>query len=167
MGNVLKDPSSNRACLQQSVKDGLRSKGVRMTRPREAIIEAVFSTEEHFHAESLWNRVREIEPGVSLTTVYRTLRLMVEHDFLGLLDLDPTTQHFDPNAGVRPRHYHVICSDCQKVIEFEDPGMREYEKALMERLGFEAEKITFQVTARCRRYKSGGGCEGKFSTGMP
>ena len=64
--------------VRQRIHDYLLHKGLRRTVPREAIIEAAFSTTEHYTAEELLLMARKIDPNVSRATIYRTLPLLVE-----------------------------------------------------------------------------------------
>ena len=67
----------------------LETKNLRVTTPRRAIIDAVFSTEDHFTAEQLLDMARVLDPAVSRATVYRTLPLLGARNgfWQGLQDL--------------------------------------------------------------------------------
>ena len=72
------------AALRQRIYDFIEQKGLRKTAQRDAIIEAAFSTHEHYSAETLLEMAKKIEPSVSRATVYRTLPLLVECGVLRL-----------------------------------------------------------------------------------
>jgi hypothetical protein len=82
----------------------LRARGLRLTRPRRLVLETVQGGTQHPSAYSVYNRVRRRLPHVSLGTVYRNLRLLVE---TGLLreSVAPAGTRFDrevARAGRRP-----------------------------------------------------------------
>ncbi|MEX2218700.1 MAG: Fur family transcriptional regulator [Phycisphaerales bacterium] len=56
-----------------NIREVLDRNGLRCTRQREVIFNALESTKTHPTAEELFHRVREVEPGLSLATVYNTL----------------------------------------------------------------------------------------------
>ena len=113
----------------------LSSKGLRRTVQREAIIDAAFGTNEHFTAEELLTMARRLEKSVSRATVYRTLPLLVKSGLLHELDLGSDTKIYDPNFVEQPTHNHLICVDCDRIIEFEDVNMELLENCITRRLG--------------------------------
>ena len=102
------------------------TKGLRMTKPREIILEAAFSEKgDHFTAEELYEKAKEIDSRASLATLYRTLTLLVEGGLLHEIDLGKGVTSYDPNFIEHPHHNHLICMDCSEVIEFEDQHIYE------------------------------------------
>jgi len=147
--------------VRESLLDFLSGKGLRRTVQREAIIEAAFATKEHFTAEELLVMARNIEKSVSRATVYRTLPLMVESGLLRELDLGSDTKVYDPNFVEHPTHNHLICVDCNKIIEFEDPNMELLENCITRRLGFSPANKAVTIEAHCDELKARGSCDKK------
>jgi len=139
----------------------LASRGLRRTVQREAIIEAAFSTTEHFTAEKLLAMARKIEPSVSRATVYRTLQLLVESALLRELDLGGETTVYDPNFVEHPTHNHLICVDCEKIIEFEDPNIELLENCITRRLGFSPASKSVRIEGHCDELKLKGNCRNR------
>ncbi|MFN9025838.1 MAG: Fur family transcriptional regulator, partial [Akkermansiaceae bacterium] len=63
--------------IRQRLDEFIRRKGLRRTTQREQIVSVVFSRDEHFTAEELFERVRKVDSETSRATVYRTLGLLV------------------------------------------------------------------------------------------
>lgn len=147
--------------LRESVYEYLAEHGLRRTVQREAIIEAVLATREHFHAEELLDMAKKIEPSVSRATVYRTLPLLVKSGLLRELDLGKDVMFYDPNFVEHPTHNHLICIDCDKIIEFEDPNMELLENCITRRLGFEPANKHVRIEGRCDELKMRGACRNK------
>ena len=147
--------------LHQKIYDFIDHKGLRKTVQREAIIQAAFSTAQHFTAEELIDMARRIEPTVSRATVYRTLPLLVESKLLKEIDIGKDHKTYDPNFVNRPHHNHIICSDCHKVIEFEDHYMETLEDCISKRLGFTPIAKTVRIEAACDQLKKFGTCKNK------
>jgi len=78
--------------LHQRIYEFLESKGLRKTSQRDAIIEAAFSTTEHYTADDLIVMAKKVDPSVSRATVYRTLPLLVESGMLREMDFGPRPQ---------------------------------------------------------------------------
>lgn len=149
--------------LHQKIYDFIDSKGLRKTVQREAIIQAAFSTAQHFTAEELIDMARRIEPTVSRATVYRTLPLLVESKLLKEIDIGKDHKTYDPNFVNRPHHNHIICTDCQKVFEFEDHYMETLEDCITKRMGFTPLGKTVRIEATCDQLRKFGICKNKKS----
>ena len=149
------------ADLRQKIYDFIEKKGLRKTVQREAIIQAAFSTTEHYTAEELIAMARRIEPSVSRATVYRTLPILVESGLLKEIELGKDHKTYDPNFVNRPHHNHLICVDCQKVVEFEDKHIETLEDCISKRLGFSPEAKMVRIEATCDKMKLFGNCQNK------
>jgi len=154
----MRDPSANRALLQQEIRDRLQSRGVRLTKPRLAIIEAIFAQEEHFDADLLLDRARAIDPSVSLSSVYRTLKILLDHDCLRTIELGDGQRCYDPNPSTQIQQQHVVCLNCQKVLPFQDPCLHLREQAILAAMGFKARELKVMISAECEALKREGSC---------
>ena len=101
-------------CARQRFLDFLARKNLRLTGPRRAIIETVFSTEKHFTAEELLEWARRRDKSVSRATVYRTLPLLTESGLVREMDFGQGPQVLRPELrGASPPQSHHL------------PGLRE------------------------------------------
>jgi Fur family ferric uptake transcriptional regulator len=148
--------------IDQKIRDQLdaflTSKGLRRTKQREVIIEAAFATDEHFNADELLDMVRKIDRGVSRATVYRTLALLVECGLLREVDLGRDQTFYDPNFLDKPQHNHLICKDCDRVVEFEDEHIALLEDCITRRLGFSPATKSIRIEANCNELSRIGTC---------
>jgi Fur family ferric uptake transcriptional regulator len=143
---------------KEAMLEYLLDQGLRRTSQREAIIKAAMSTKEHFTAEELLLMARKIERTVSRATVYRTLPILVESGLLKELDLGGEMKRYDPNFIEHPTHNHLICVDCEKIIEFEDPNIELLENCVSRRLGFSPTNKTIKIEAKCEELARAGVC---------
>lgn len=139
----------------------LTSKGLRQTKQREVVIEAAFATEDHFCAEDLIDRVRSIDRSVSRATVYRSLALLVESGLLREVDLGRDQTFYDPNFLEKPQHNHLICNDCDRVVEFEDEHIALLEDCITRRLGFSPVTKSIRIEANCNELARLGKCKNR------
>ncbi len=139
----------------------LGTKNLRMTSQRQAIIETVFGTEEHFTAEQLLEWSRAKDRSVSRATVYRTLPLLTESGLVREMDFGKDHKFYDPNYADHPNHNHIICQDCEKIVEFESEKISQIENEISHRLGFEVKTQRLQITASCDEFKKRGRCNKK------
>ena len=148
-------------CAKKRFLDFLEGKKLRLTAQRQAIIETAFSTDQHFTAEQLleWSRGRD--RSVSRATVYRTLPLLTESGLVREMDFGKDYKFYDPNYAEHPRHNHIICQDCEKIVEFESDKIEKLENQISHRLGFSVKAHRLQITASCEEFKKLGACKKK------
>jgi Fur family ferric uptake transcriptional regulator len=144
--------------LRERIYEFLDQQGLRRTAQREAIINAAFGTTEHYTAEELLTMARKLDPSVSRATVYRTLPLLVESGTLREMDFGLDHRVYDPNYNDHPNHNHLICSDCARIIEFEDVHIDTLEQCISKRLGFTPLSKTVRIQATCDALARTGVC---------
>ena len=149
------------AQIAERLNEHLATKGLRRTRQREVIVETVFASDEHFNAEDLLDRVRAVDRTVSRATVYRTLSLMVECGLLRHVDLGRDQTYYDPNFLDKPQHNHLICLDCDRVVEFEDEHIALLNDCITRRLGFRPQLQSMRIEAHCDELARNGHCRHK------
>lgn len=146
---------------KQRFLDFLETKQLRMTAPRMAIIDTVFSTTEHFTAEQLVEWSRKRDQSVSRATVYRTLPLLTESGLVREMDFGKEHKFYDPNYADHPNHNHIICKDCEKIVEFESAKIAALEDEIVQKLGFSVASQRLQITGSCDTLKRMGACKHK------
>lgn len=99
-----------------------RGRGYRITVAREAILDLLSHTEEHLSAEEVYLSVHEIQPNVGLTTVYRTLELLVQMGLVFKFDFGDGRARYELSQGPKGirHHHHLVCTDCGRVIDYTD-----------------------------------------------
>lgn len=150
--------------IRQRLDEFIRRKGLRRTVQREQIVNVVFSRDEHFTAEELFDRVRKVDTETSRATVYRTLGLLVEADLLRQIDLGENQVTYDPNFLNKPSHNHLVCIDCGKVVEFEDHNVDIQTDCVSRRLGFKTVRQSIKIEANCEQLRLNGRCPNLIAT---
>lgn len=152
-------PPALKSSVKEKLAAFLSSKGLRNTSQRQSIIDIVFDTEEHFTADQLLAWARERDASVSRATVYRTLALLTESGLVREMDFGKDCKHYDPNYATHPNHSHIICNDCQRIVEFESDMIAQLESEITHRLGFSVQTQKLQITATCDELKKLGHCK--------
>ncbi|WP_431950807.1 Fur family transcriptional regulator [Actinacidiphila sp. bgisy167] len=135
-------------------KSDLRQRGYRLTPQRQLVLEAV-DTLEHATPDAILTEVRRTASGVNISTVYRTLELLEE---LGLVS-HAHLGHGAPTYHLADRHHHLhlVCRDCESVIEADVSVAEPLTSRLRETYGFETDMKHFAIFGRCAE------CTGKPS----
>ena len=139
----------------------LEQKNLRLTSQRQAIVDTVFSTDLHFTAEQLLDWSRQRDKSVSRATVYRTLPLLTESGLVHEMDFGKDHKFYDPNYAEHPHHNHIICQDCEKIVEFESDKIERLEDEISHKLGFSVKSQRVQITGTCDQLKRLGACKNK------
>lgn len=132
----------------ETFRDFLSTKGLRVTNQRLAIFKAAFETEEHYTAEDLLDRSREIDNTVSRATVYRTLPILTESALVREVDVGRDFKYYMANRKTKTFQAQVICVETDKIYEIDAPFMEWYGKSVAEKLGMEPVSQRLQVLAR-------------------
>lgn len=122
----------------------LKSQDFKLTKPRRKIIEAVFSTHDHFTADELRDMLREAGENVSTPTIYRTLSLLCEGGFVESLDLGRGQLYYEHILGHK-NHFHLICSKTGTVIEFRNAEIEQIVGRIARARGFSVGSISLRV----------------------
>ena len=125
----------------------LRERGGRLTRARQALVDALLEAESHVTAEDLAESVQARHPEVHRSTIYRTLDALeragiVDHVHLGH---GRAVYHLSDDP-----HQHLVCEECGHVVEVPDRLFDDLGKTLRRRYGFTIRPNHFAVLGRCR-----------------
>lgn len=106
-----------------SFADFCKRQGLKITHQRLEIYREVLQMTGHPDAETVYERVREKIPVISLDTVYRTLRLFEEKGIIRKLGMQNDRARFD--ANITP-HHHFICVKCGLIKDFYSKELNDY-----------------------------------------
>ena len=109
-------------------------KGLRITEQRRVIARVLSEAEDHPDVEALHERAAAIDNGISIATVYRTVRLFEDAGILERHDFGDGRARYE--AAAEEHHDHLIDVESGKVIEFVDAELEAMQKRIAEKLGF-------------------------------
>ena len=109
-------------------------KGLRITEQRKVIARVLGESEDHPDVEALHARAAAVDPGISIATVYRTVRLFEEAGVVEKHDFGDGRARYE--AAAETHHDHLIDVETGNVIEFVDEELEELQKRIAARLGF-------------------------------
>jgi len=125
----------------------LKGCGHRLTVPRQAILDILSSTKEHPSAEEIYLSVHKVYPSIGLTTVYRTLELLVRNGLVFKFDFGDGRARFELSEDPKSigHHHHLVCTKCRRIIDYTDFIDEEKELLKKTEQGL-SKKYNFQIT---------------------
>jgi Fur family ferric uptake transcriptional regulator len=134
----------------------LKKAGLKITLPRLKILEIMQDPDnQHIGAEDVYKILLEQGEEIGLATVYRVLNQL---DDAGIIH----RHHFEGGKSVfelsqKSHHDHLVCLDCGKVIEFEDPIIEKRQEDIAQDNGIELTNHSLYLYGRCQKEN----CENK------
>jgi Fur family ferric uptake transcriptional regulator len=109
-------------------------KGLKMTDQRRVIARVLSDAADHPDVEAVYRRATEVDPRISIATVYRTVRLFEEASILARHDFGDGRARYEE----RPTNHHDHLIDVQsgRVIEFQNEAIEELQRRVAEQLGY-------------------------------
>jgi Fur family ferric uptake transcriptional regulator len=119
--------------------------GLKITEQRKVILKVLEESQDHPSVDTVCARAKEIDPSVSIATVYRTLGLL---DELGLVikhDFGQTHARFEVKPEDDHHHHHLIDTETGQVIEFQNDELERLTHKIAEELGYDIVDHTFEI----------------------
>ena len=132
------------------ILENLRKRGHRITAQRETILQ-IFKEEphgNHLSVEELHSKLIDKGYRVSLATTYRTLKLLSVLGLLRELDFAEGHKHYELKQDTLP-HQHIICTKCNKTLEFEDHFLETLGQEIAIKHNFQVIDAQFKIFALC------------------
>ncbi|MEX2642248.1 MAG: Fur family transcriptional regulator [Acetobacterales bacterium] len=124
-------------------------KGMKMTEQRRVIARVLSESQDHPDVEELYARATAIDPRISISTVYRTVRLFEEAEILDRHDFGGGRARYE--SALQGHHHHLIDVDTGEVMEFEDERHEQIAREIAERYGFELVCHRLELFGRKRK----------------
>lgn len=134
----------------EKLADALRNSGVRVTKQRIALLSVLGEADDHPDAEELLRRVKQVEPGTSLATVYRTLSVLEAEGVVHRHAFEGGGARFE--TADNEHHDHIVDLDTGDVIEFHSDAIEKLQEAIAAEMGYEV--IHHRMELYCRKKQS-------------
>ncbi|MDR3271819.1 MAG: transcriptional repressor [Peptococcaceae bacterium] len=123
----------------------LKEKGIRFTPQRQAILEFLLSTDTHPTAEEIYHHVKQRFTGMSLGTIYNTVKMLKEHGYIMELSYGEMSSRFDGNPE---NHYHIACQKCGRVFDY-NRSFPDLEQEMESHQGFQVQGYRLEFFGLC------------------
>lgn len=123
------------AAKRLSIEDLCAAKGMRMTGQRRVIAKVAETADDHPDVEEMHRRAVAIDPSISISTVYRTVKLFEDAGILERHEFRDGRARYEPAAD--EHHDHLIDLRSGRVIEFRSEEIEAIQRLIADRLGYE------------------------------
>ncbi len=135
------------------LQDDLREHHHKLTKPRRAVLDIVARSEQHLTPAEIFRKAKAKYPRIGLTTVYRTLDLLVELGAIQRIHLTAGCHSYATAA--RAHGHHLVCRACGRAEAFADCDLDPLMKALQSKTGYAIDLHMLELMGLCP------GCKGK------
>jgi len=130
-----------------AIKEGLRQNKRKLTRQRKVILDIIVRADCHLTPAEVHCLAKAGYPKLGLTTVYRTLDLLVELGYIQRVHLEEGCHSYA--AIAQPNSHHLLCSMCGRVEEFPCGEIEPLIEALQAQTGYEIDVHMLELMGRC------------------
>jgi Fur family transcriptional regulator, ferric uptake regulator len=125
----------------------LKQSGQRVTSQRALILKIIQEKGSHLDADEIYRQAKAFQPRISLSTVYRTLKVLKRPGLIEELHLDDSHHHYEIKSSLK--HHHLVCLGCGKVVEFQYPLDLRIKRHIPEARDFEIVGAEVRLTGYC------------------
>ena len=138
--------------LIQNATQQIHENGGRMTSQRRLILETLLRCDDHPTAEEIHGRARLENPGLNLSTVYRTMRWLEQVGLVNgrVFEDERRQERFDPVEDDGKDHYHFRCRKCNQIIEFSAPLLETVKNEFSAQYQAKIENMTLVMYGVCK-----------------
>ena len=136
-------------------KQALKDENMRLTIQRRAILADVLGSDQHREIDEIYLSLKDAGIPISRATIYRTLDILVQVDFVHKMDIGDGRFRYENNLtrnrgeGHRAHHDHMICESCGKIIEFIDHEIERRQEKIAAKHGFTLLRHSHQLFGIC------------------
>lgn len=135
----------------QKALDTLKQEGIRITPQRHAVLEFLLESKTHPTADDIYKALEPKFPNMSVATVYNNLRVLRKAGLVRELTYGDDSSRFDCNMT---EHYHIMCEDCGKIVDFHYPSLDEVESLAEKVTGFDVSHHRMELYGKCDACKN-------------
>lgn len=136
--------------VQERFTTFLKDRNLRQTSERGAVLKEIYATGDHVDADELYVRLKQKGERVSRATVYNTLELLLECDLVVRHQFGKSQARYE-RAYSYWQHDHLICLDCDELLEFCDPRLQSIQEMIEEIYQFDVKRHALNMYGRCLR----------------
>ena len=129
------------------LQSGLRRSRHKLTKPRQAVLDAIVEAETHLSPAEVYQRAKQKYPRLGLTTVYRTLDILIDLGYVQRVHGEGGCHSYA--AALRRHSHHLLCSHCGRTQEFACSSLEPLVEALQSTTGYDIQGHILEMIGVC------------------
>ena len=135
--------------LMDNFKTVLRKEGLKITPQRVAVLKEIIKDKGHRESEEIYFAIKSSKTHVSRATVYRTLDILVQNNFVRKLNIGDGRERYESKINSL-HHDHLICEICHNIIEFVDQDIEKLQDEIANKYQFSLTRHVHQLFGICK-----------------
>lgn len=133
------------------LKEIIKDRGLKYTKQREVIFETILNSDEHLNADDLNTIISKEHPDlkIGIATIYRALSFLEEVNLISSIALSDDGKKFE--ANLKEHHDHIICVECNDIIEFVSDDIEKAQEKIAQENGFKLLDHTMYLYGVCKK----------------
>lgn len=137
---------------KEKLKKIVKSKGLKYSLQREEILKVLYNSDKHLTPEEIHKKVKKINSNIGLATVYRALSFLENEGLVNSISFGIEGKKYELNRG--HHHDHMICLNCDKIIEFFDEKLEKLQEQIAKKHGFKLITHELNMYGICENCKN-------------
>lgn len=129
--------------------DFVQEKGLKNTAQRYIILEVFLKQKKHISSDDLYELVRAKYPKIGRATVFRTIKIIAAAGLANQIRNQDGVVLYENNFH-KEHHDHMICSNCGKIIEFENKEIEKLQEKIAKQYNFKLQEHIFKLLGLCK-----------------
>jgi Fur family ferric uptake transcriptional regulator len=136
--------------ILEKFQEILKKNSMKNTKQREVVIETLYNCDQHYSPEELYLKIKDKYPAlnIGIATVYRTLNLLEESDIVTSISFGIQGKKYE--IGSKEHHDHMICTECDAIIEFVSDEIEALQDQIAKEHGFIISTHIMQLHGICK-----------------
>src|SRR6185436_13737313 len=152
------NPEEVKKAVKKVFTEYLEKHEHRKTNERFAILDEIYSLNDHFEIDQLYSGLKKKKLNVSRATVYNTIELLLDANLVMKHQFGKNLALFEKSYAYK-QHDHLICDDCEHVFEFCDPRIQQIQSMIGNILNFNVSHHSLNLFGHCRELAQKGACQ--------
>ena len=140
--------------LLDKFKSALKAENMKFTPQRLSVLSEMVNNKEHRECEEIYLALRAAGDNVSRATIYRTMDILVEHNFARKIDIGDGRARYETKIN-HPHHDHMICIECGQITEFMSEEIETLQDEVCDDYNFKLIRHIHQLFGICSKCRNG------------
>ncbi|MEM6683095.1 MAG: Fur family transcriptional regulator [Pseudomonadota bacterium] len=128
---------------ETTLVENARAQGIRLTPQRELVCNVLEDATDHPDVDRIYERCRQVDPAIAIATVYRTLRVLEDHELIASHAFGNRKSRYELTRS--NKHNHLIDTGSGEVINFDNDEIDAMINEIASRMGYTLERHQLEL----------------------